>query len=367
MKIAFEVGHPAHVHLFKNVIKGLQHKGHQTEIMVRERGGIIGQLLKAYGFDYVMISERSPNMIGKMFKLVENDYKVTKITKKFKPDVFVSTTSPHSGFASRMRSKPHICFGDSEPSTLSIFITQPFLDAIITPYQFKSGLPKEKHVRVKSYKELSYLHPNNFVPEEDVSEILGIKSGERYVLLRFGAFDAHHDLDASGFTDNDKIRLVNELKPFARVFLMSELGVPKELKSHILEIPVEKIHSVLYHAALFVGDVQTSTTESAVLGTPAVRCNSFVGPNDMSNFIELEKDYGLIFNYRNPNEAIKKAKELLKKPDLKKEWVQKKEKLLADKIDLATFMLWFIEEWPESLRIMKENNEYQNRFGSGLE
>ena len=244
-------------------------------------------------------------------------------------------------------------------------MTQPLLDAIITPYQFKSELPKEKHVRVKAYKELSYLHPNNFVPEEDVSGLLGIKTGERYVLLRFGAFDAHHDLDASGFTDSDKIRLVNELKPFARVFLMSESEVPKELKSHILDIPVEKIHSVLYHAALFAGDVQTSTTESAILGTPAVRCNSFVGPDDMSNFIELEEDYGLIFNYRDPNEAIEKAKELLKKPDLKKEWLLKKEKLLADKIDLSAFMIWFIEEWPESLRITKENNEYQNRFGRG--
>jgi predicted glycosyltransferase len=39
------------------------------------------------------------------------------------------------------------------------------------------------------------------------------------------------------------------------------------------------------------------TTEAAVLGTPAIRCNSFVGKRDMGNFIELEKKYGLIFNF----------------------------------------------------------------------
>lgn len=104
------------------------------------------------------------------------------------------------------------------------------------------------------------------------------------------------------------------------------------------------------------------TTEAGVLGTPAIRCNSFVGENDMGNFIELEQKYGLIFNYNDSDKAIGKAVELIQKPDLKEEWRKKREKLLKDKIDVTAFMVWFIENYPESFKEMKENPEIQYKF-----
>jgi predicted glycosyltransferase len=96
------------------------------------------------------------------------------------------------------------------------------------------------------------------------------------------------------------------------------------------------------------------TTEAAVLGVPAIRCNSFVGEDDMSNFIELEDKYGLIFNYSDSEEALKKALELVKMPGLKEEWSKKREKLLNDKIDVTAFIVWFIENYPESIKRAKE-------------
>ena len=82
----------------------------------------------------------------------------------------------------------------------------------------------------------------------------------------------------------------------------------------------------------------------------------------MSNFKELENDYGLIFNIREPGKAIKKAEELIKKDDLKKEWKKKRDKLLKDKIDLTSFFVWFIGNYPKSHKIMKKNPDYQNKF-----
>jgi len=118
----------------------------------------------------------------------------------------------------------------------------------------------------------------------------------------------------------------------------------------------------LCYAKMLVGDSQTMTTEAGVLGTPAIRCNSFVGENDMGNFIELEQKYSLIFNYDDPNKAMEKAVELIQKPNLKEEWKKKREQLLKDKIDVTAFMVWFIENYPESFREMKENPEIQYRF-----
>jgi hypothetical protein len=36
--------------------------------------------------------------------------------------------------------------------------------------------------------------------------------------------------------------------------------------------------------------------------------------------------------------------------------------MLKDKIDVTAFYLWFIESYPESSQIMKENPDFQNCF-----
>ena len=59
--------------------------------------------------------------------------------------------------------------------------------------------------------------------------------------------------------------------------------------------------------------------------------------------------------------AIVKAKEILIKND-KKKWSDRREKLLSDMIDVTSFMTWFVENYPESIRILKENPDYQFRF-----
>ena len=39
-----------------------------------------------------------------------------------------------------------------------------------------------------------------------------------------------------------------------------------------------------------------------------------------------------------------------------------KEKMLSGKIDVTAFMVWFIENYPNSVKVMKENSDYQIRF-----
>jgi len=41
----------------------------------------------------------------------------------------------------------------------------------------------------------------------------------------------------------------------------------------------------------------------------------------------------------------------------------KRKRMLSDKIDVTAFMIWFIEKYPESVDIMKENSsEIEKRF-----
>ena len=84
------------------------------------------------------------------------------------------------------------------------------------------------------------------------------------------------------------------------------------------------------------------TTEAAVLGTPAIRFNSFVGKQDMGNFVELEEKYGLIFNYNDPKLAIEKAVELVKREDLKETWDEKRKTLLREKTDFTAVIVQLV-------------------------
>ena len=48
--------------------------------------------------------------------------------------------------------------------------------------------------------------------------------------------------------------------------------------------------------------------------------------------------------------------------DRKEVWEKRRKKMLADKIDVTAFMVWLIENYPESVKIMKKNPDYQLRF-----
>jgi len=79
-------------------------------------------------------------------------------------------------------------------------------------------------------------------------------------------------------------------------------------------LPVEAIHDLLAFADCYVGDSQTMATEAALLGTPAVRTSAFVGDDDMSNFRELETEYGLLQSFADEDAAIDRAVAFLKEP-----------------------------------------------------
>ena len=52
MKIFVDIGHPAHVHYFKNLIFNLKHKGHEFLITAREKD-VSQELLDNYDIPYI--------------------------------------------------------------------------------------------------------------------------------------------------------------------------------------------------------------------------------------------------------------------------------------------------------------------------
>lgn len=356
MKVGIVLNTPAQVYFYNKIAQGLQKIGNEVMFLVRDYGETI-ELLNEMGLSYFIYSEPKKSKYSKIMNLPFALFKATCQHLKFKPDI-ITGFGIYSVFSSFLSRKPCIVFTDSEPRiNLSLSIQfklfMPFIEAIITPTSFIDELGP-KQVKINSYKELAYLHPDYYRPNEEIFDLLQLNRKEDYALIRFNDFDATHDLGINSFSLQDKVTLVKLLRKYTNVFVSFEGAVPKEIERYKLKIPKSRIHDVLYYAKLFICDTQTMATEAAILGTPVIRSNSLVGKKDMGNFIDLEMRYGLIFNIRDPKKAIKKAEELIQTPNLKSEWRDKRENLLEDKCDIAKFMVWFIENYPQSFKDIKE-------------
>ena len=77
--------------------------------------------------------------------------------------------------------------------------------------------------------ENTYLHPDHFKPNINVLKKLNLNKREKYVVLRLVSWDASHD-GQKGFSIKNLIKLVNEIKNHARVFISAENRIPKCFK-----------------------------------------------------------------------------------------------------------------------------------------
>lgn len=330
-----EIGHPAHVHHFKNMIWKLESCGCDIKIVARKKDVAV-DLLKAYELNYEIFGKNYDNIFGKAYGLIKNNYSLYTIANKFKPDIFISRASPHSAHISKLLNRPHIAFCDTEHSTLNDLLAYPFTDVICTPSCYQKKVNPNKHITFNGYKELAYLHPKYFKPNQNVLDEIGIKHNEKYIVLRLVSWKASHDFGDKGFTNLGQV--VDTLEPHARLLITSESNLPPSLEKYRINLSPEKIHHLLYFADLYIGESATMATESAVLGVPAI----FVSTSKRGYTEELEKKYDLMYTYSDPNNAqkiaLEKALDLINDEKTKKNWQNKKERLLHDKIDVTKFM-----------------------------
>jgi predicted glycosyltransferase len=342
-RFLFLINTAGQAYTWRYCIDYLKKQGYQIDILARDHGPTL-TLLKSFGFDFTSFSQiKSKNLkIFEIFNHLQNGYRTGKkcsasLLIGFGLDASLTGLTLH---------KPSIVFTDGELVPVQNMIIKYTSNTIVTPSCFRRDLGK-KHIRVAGYKELAYLHPNYFQPDPSIFGELGIKEHDKYVIFRFCAFEAMHDIGRYGFSLTDKYNLVKSIEKYAKVFITAEGDFPPNLAGYKLPTKPNRIHHVLYYAQMLVGDSQTSTTEAAVLGTPAVRCNSFAGENDVGNFLELEKKYDLIYSFNNSERATHRAIELISQPDLKDTWAQKRQTLLKEKVDVTKFMTDLIENYSQ--------------------
>lgn len=363
MNILFEVNHPGQVHLLRNAYHELTAKGHKIVVIAKEEK-IITYLLDIYKIPYQTLGKKGSGKWGKLFAQFKFDWKAYRIIKKHKINLGVgsSITNDHLSRISKSFKAIHLSDDDESVVPLLVKFSYPYTDVILSPSCLTFETFKDKNIQYAGYHELAYLHPKRFQPNPEVIRKIGIEPGEKYFVMRFVALKGHHDDGHEGISFDQKMRLVELLKPHGKIFITSEKPIEKDLEMYRLPVAPEDIHSFLYYSTLFLGDSQTMTTEAALLGVPALKCNTFAGALSIPN--EIEEKYDLCYSFQPADFELffTKTKELLDTPNLKELWQNKLSKIQSEKIDVTSFFVWFIENYPKSAETMKLNPDYQYRF-----
>lgn len=361
MKILFLLRHPVDTHMDKRIGLELERKGHEITYVILEKENILRKIMKYYNLQYLYIGDIVKGYLKKSINSIKIDWALYNVSKKIKPDISFSACNPYLGHISTLCNFPFIGWADTEPAKLNKFLSFLFVNTILTPNCYLDTVPKNKHITFRGYKELIYTHPNVFKPNNEILDELKLSKNDKIFIMRFSAKASTHDYKLASI-EKFKSQLLSYIKKMERygtVYISNtEKTLGSRFKKYNLNLHPAKYLDLLAFSSLYYGEGTTSACEAGCLGTPWIYpLNSFRGYLD-----DQQNRYGLGYIIPNFYESFEKAIELASNDKLKKIWAVKREKLLNDKIDVGKFIVWFLDKYPESISIIKENPTYQNKF-----
>ncbi len=331
MRYLFFTNTPAHVHLYRHAIETLQEQGHDVLVLGRDYG-CTRALLEYHDLPHEIYGKCETTKFSLFRELPEQYLEIFRRARRYRPDLIFGVGS-YAAHAGVFTDSPVVVVADSEPTAVDHIVSKPFVDMFLTPHTFGKDLGS-KHYEFRGFKELAYLHPDVYEPDPTIRERLGVGPDEDFAIVRFNAFGSHHDVGHSGFSPEKRRQLVSALSEQATVFVSDEGGNPAPGDSRPFDLHPALLHDALAEASLLVADTQTMVTEAALLGTPAIRSNSFVGESDMGNFLELERE-GLIDNFRDFEDVLARSLTILADDHAKDRLRTRRDEYLADKVNLT--------------------------------
>ena len=367
MKILIELVHPAHFYYYKDTIANLKEKGHKVIVAITSKD-ILEEVVSSAGVDYVNICQKplkGKYKWGLIYDMIMRDLRMIKLALSNKVDIISgsSVESTHVGWLLRI---PNINIGEDDAHIVPKYTNNiaPFVDVRISPYSCDNGKIEHKSIHFPGFWKLAYLHPNRFVPSRETVEQYGINPDKPYFLLRFSALNAHHDKGIKGINTQIAQHIVDMLSPHGQIYITSERELEPQFEQYRIKINPIDIHHVMSFATLYIGDSQSMAVEASMLGVPALRFNDFVGKKKIGVMEELEHIYGLTYGISSsePEKLYAKIQELLDIPNLRKEFQQRKQNMLDQKIDVTAFFTWFIENYPKSATPHTEDDTFWQQF-----
>jgi predicted glycosyltransferase len=337
MNILIDIIHPAHVHFFRFAIEEFHQRGHTVAVTAREKDVTIA-LLENFGIPYTLLSKVGKGRMGLLKELLVRDWRLWRFCRKFKPDVLTGISGIFAAHVGFLLGKPSIVWDDTEHQKQAHAITYPLATAYHCPEAYTKQMGEKQHFYPGCH-DLAYLHPRRFTPDRDVVTSLGIDPTERYCIVRLISWGAHHDVGQYGLADEKKLNFIRTISQYARCYITSEGLLPSELEPYRLRIPPHHLHHVLAFADLCIAEGGTVATEANALGVPSIYINTLG-----AGVFEMFKEYGLLWQITDTDQALEKAVELLQDEETPERCRAAREKLLNDKIDVTGYIVQTIEK-----------------------
>ncbi|MEM7161461.1 MAG: DUF354 domain-containing protein [Bacteroidota bacterium] len=331
MNILIDIGHPGHVHLFKNYYQIMKNEGHNVLFTTREKECSVA-LLKAYNLPFENLGKPKKGIVKKLLGLFLFGKKIYQISKKHKIDLYLSVSSMYAAHVSFIRGKKHIVLDDTEHSRFEHMLYKPFSDLLVNPRVFEKDFGK-KQIRYDGFHELAYLHPYNFKADSSIFQYLGIDENEAFSIVRFVSWNAGHDLKQVGLSLEQKIEVVKKIAQKSKVFITSEGDLPNELRKYQISIAPERMHDALSFANLYVGEGATMASECAMIGTPAIYINSLD-----AGTLKAQSEMGLLHSFRDYKGVPNQIESILSDKNSKEKYRQKANIIMRQKVDLSQFL-----------------------------
>ncbi len=364
MNILIDIGHPAHVHMFRCFAHEMINKGHKVLFTIRDKE-FEKNLLKTEKLQYVNLGRKRTGKFSRLLYNLRCEWRVFCIARRFKADIFLSHGSIVAAHVASLLHKPAIAFEDTfNMEQVKMYL--PFTSVVLTS-DYDHPIHDGKVLKYPGYNELLYMHPHRFQPmsREYVARMLGIEESERYVLMRFVSWHATHDKGHKGVSYENKCEVVHQMSKYARVFISSESPLPEELAKYKLPTAPEMIGHVMAHSTLVFGESATMVSEAAMLGVPGI----YLDNTGRYYTRDLQEHYGLCWCYSESEEdqqaAIAKGVELLALDSTKlaSRMHKASQLLMESKIDVTAWLIWLIENYPASIeKTKKADEEFWKRF-----
>ena len=366
MRILIEAHHPAHIHFFKNAIRIWQERGDRVLLLGRDRDGM-KRLLAAYGWiPSQIVSSTGRSNRFPLREMLLRQLAVARAVRNFRPSLVLSLMGSYTQ-ASRLLGVPNIVFTDSEFQSFNHRIAHPFATRIYTPSCFWKPLgPKQR--RYPGYHELAFLHPRRFTAQRSVLERLSSNrlgstavSGEaraaaasaratqhpgpgEYVVIRTSAWNTLHDIGQSGIGAHlDSLMAL--LLPRYSVYIVPEGGqLGAQWAAHRLTVPPDEYHDVLGFAALVITEGASTASEAACLGVPAV----YVNTTRRGYLEDQERRYQLVYNFTDPEAAMRKIRELIQAPPDAGELESSRRRLVAEHVDVTDYVVSELDRFADA-------------------
>jgi predicted glycosyltransferase len=353
VKVLIDIGHPAHVHFFRQPIRLLKERGHRVIITSRDKEFAL-ELLNELELEHHPLSALGKGgLFSLASELVKRNLALWKVVRTEKPNVMAAIGGVSIAQVGKLAGVPSLVFYDTENATLQNAITYPFASAVIVPRCYEAWLPKRRHIRYRGYHELSYLHTSYFSPDRTVAIRNGLASQGDTFFIRLVSWQANHDIGEEGWTNDLLSKLVNKLTKKGKVLISSESPLTDDMKPFMYEGSKKDVHHVMACCRAFIGESATMASECAVLGIPAI----YAAETGRGYTNEQETRYGLVRNLRQLDwpRLDEMIDELLNTPVDR--FAKAHRALLDDTTDVASFVADCIETFPAPLEAYQASGD----------